>query len=263
MYKLEQMILTGVVCITVAATPTLAQTSKTPVKPAAPAKQVVATKPKTAVKPASAPITLKTEMDSLSAAIGVSFSNSVMSQGISNLNTGILTQTISAALEGGKTLLSPEDANGFLQTYFEKLAAVKQKEMEEKGAVVRVEGEKFLEENKKKAGVITTESGLQYEIIKAGEGAKPTSADKVRTHYHGTLIDGTVFDSSVDRGEPIEFPVNGVIRGWTEALQLMPVGSKWKLFIPYDLAYGERGAGGQIPPYSALIFEVELLDIVK
>jgi FKBP-type peptidyl-prolyl cis-trans isomerase FklB len=109
--------------------------------------------------------------------------------------------------------------------------------------------------------VITLPSGLQYEIMKTGEGPKPTLEDKVTTHYHGTLIDGTVFDSSVDRGEPASFPVNGVIKGWTEALQLMPVGSKWKLFVPYDLAYGERGTGPQIGPYTTLIFEVELISI--
>ncbi|HEV7380236.1 MAG TPA: FKBP-type peptidyl-prolyl cis-trans isomerase [Dyadobacter sp.] len=262
MYKLEKLILTGVVCGFVAATPSFAQTTKQPAKPATPVKKT-ATTAKPAAKPAPAPVALKTQMDSLSAAIGVSFANSVASQGIGNLNNAVLTKTINAALNGEKTVLSPEAANSFLQTYFEKIASVKQKEMEEKGAVVRVEGEKFLEENKKRTGVVTTESGLQYEIIKAGEGAKPTATDKVKTHYHGTLTNGTVFDSSVDRGEPIEFPVNGVIKGWTEALQLMPVGSKWKLFIPYDLAYGERGAGGQIPPYSALIFDVELLDIVK
>jgi FKBP-type peptidyl-prolyl cis-trans isomerase FklB len=149
-----------------------------------------------------------------------------------------------------------EQANEFISNYF-------QKAMEEKGAVVRVEGEKFLEENKKKAGVTTTASGLQYEVIKTGDGPKPTATDKVKTHYHGTLTNGTVFDSSVDRGEPVEFPVNGVIKGWTEALQLMPVGSKWKLFVPYSLAYGERAAGPQIPAYSAFVFEVELLEIVK
>lgn len=124
------------------------------------------------------------------------------------------------------------------------------------------QGEAYLAENAKRDGVTVTESGLQYEVITEGSGAKPGHTDTVRTHYHGTLIDGTVFDSSVQRGEPAEFPVNGVIAGWTEALQLMPTGSKWRLHIPYQLAYGERGAGGAIGPYSALVFEVELLDIL-
>lgn len=120
----------------------------------------------------------------------------------------------------------------------------------------------FLEENKKAAGVHTTESGLQYEILTEGTGAKPTAESTVRVHYTGSLIDGTVFDSSVKRGTPAEFPVNGVIKGWTEALQMMPVGSKWRLTIPSNLAYGERGAGASIPPFATLIFEVELLDIL-
>ena len=127
----------------------------------------------------------------------------------------------------------------------------------------KLQGKKFLEENGKRSSVVTLASGLQYEIVAEGNGPKPGPADKVKTHYHGTLINGEVFDSSVERGEPFEFPVNGVIKGWTEALQLMPVGSKWKLYIPYDLAYGERGAGAQIGPFSTLIFEVELIDIVK
>jgi FKBP-type peptidyl-prolyl cis-trans isomerase FklB len=122
-------------------------------------------------------------------------------------------------------------------------------------------GEKFLAANAKKKGVVVLPSGLQYKIIKEGGWVKPTKENVVVTHYHGTLINGTVFDSSVDRGKPISFPVSGVIAGWTEALQLMPIGAKWKLFIPYQLAYGERGAGASIKPYSALIFEVELLEI--
>lgn len=123
-------------------------------------------------------------------------------------------------------------------------------------------GELFLAENAKRDGITVTASGLQYEVITAGSGEKPTATSRVKTHYHGTLIDGTVFDSSVNRGQPIDFPVNGVIAGWTEALQLMPVGSKWRLYIPQELAYGERGAGDSIAPYSALIFDVELLAIV-
>jgi FKBP-type peptidyl-prolyl cis-trans isomerase FklB len=123
-------------------------------------------------------------------------------------------------------------------------------------------GAAFLAENAKKEGVKTTASGLQYEVIKAGDGPKPKATDEVKVHYHGTLIDGKVFDSSVDRGEPTEFPLNRVIPGWTEGVQLMPKGAKYRFFIPYDLAYGERGAGADIKPYSALIFEVELLDIL-
>lgn len=123
-------------------------------------------------------------------------------------------------------------------------------------------GQLFLEQNAKKDGIVVTASGLQYEILTAGSGEVPTAKSKVKTHYHGTLIDGTVFDSSYDRGQPIDFPVGGVIAGWTEALQLMPVGSKWRLYIPHNLAYGPRGAGGSIPPFSALVFDVELLEIV-
>ena len=135
---------------------------------------------------------------------------------------------------------------------------------EEAGNAKRLaaEGEAYLAENTKRDGVTVTASGLQYEVITEGSGARPTRDDTVRTHYHGTLIDGTVFDSSVQRGQPAEFPVGGVIAGWTEALQLMPVGSKWRLHVPYQLAYGERGASGAIGPYSALVFEVELLDIL-
>ncbi|MEG9486976.1 FKBP-type peptidyl-prolyl cis-trans isomerase [Mannheimia indoligenes] len=127
---------------------------------------------------------------------------------------------------------------------------------------IDAENKAFLEENKKAKGVVVTESGLQYEILTEGTGEKPTASSTVRVHYTGSLIDGTVFDSSVKRGQPAEFPVGGVIRGWTEALQLMPVGSKWRLTIPQELAYGERGAGASIPPFATLIFEVELLDIL-
>lgn len=252
MYKLEKTILAALAFGVLATAEGTAQTIKKTTKPAATVKKSAATP----LKATTTPVVLKTQADSLSAAIGVSFANSLSSQGINSINTELLTKTITSALKGEKTAFAPEDANMFIQGYFQKL-------MEEKGAVVRVEGEKFLEENKKKQGVVTTESGLQYQIIKTGEGAKPAATDKVKTHYHGTLTNGTVFDSSVDRGEPVEFPVNGVIKGWTEALQLMPVGSKWKLFIPYQLAYGERAAGPQIPAYSALVFEVELLEIVK
>lgn len=149
-----------------------------------------------------------------------------------------------------------------MQEAFEEINNRMQAKQAEQAKGLAVEGEAFLAENAKKAGIVTTASGLQYEVITQGTGEKPTATSKVKTHYHGTLIDGTVFDSSVDRGQPIDFPVNGVIAGWTEALQLMPVGSKYRLYIPYQLAYGERGAGASIKPFSALIFDVELIDIV-
>ena len=153
-------------------------------------------------------------------------------------------------------LMNAEEATEWLNKTMEAKEA-------EKNKALSAEGEAFLAENAKREGVFVTESGLQYEVITMGEGEKPTAESTVKVHYHGTLIDGTVFDSSVQRGEPIEFPLGGVIKGWTEGLQLMPVGSKFILYIPYQLAYGERGAGELIAPYSALIFEVELLDIVK
>jgi FKBP-type peptidyl-prolyl cis-trans isomerase FklB len=153
-------------------------------------------------------------------------------------------------------------SNEQMQDAFQEINTRMQAQEAEQSKDLAGAGEAFLAENAKKDGITVTASGLQYEVITQGTGAVPTATSKVKTHYHGTLIDGTVFDSSVNRGQPIDFPVNGVIAGWTEALQLMPVGSKWRLYIPYTLAYGERGAGASIKPYSALIFDVELIDIV-
>ncbi len=153
-------------------------------------------------------------------------------------------------------------SNEQMQAAFGEVNERMQAKEAEQSKTLAAAGEAFLAENAKKAGITVTASGLQYEVITQGSGAIPTKTSKVKTHYHGTLIDGTVFDSSVNRGQPIDFPVGGVIAGWTEALQLMPVGSKWRLYIPHNLAYGERGAGASIKPYSALIFDVELLDIV-
>ena len=149
-----------------------------------------------------------------------------------------------------------------LDAAFREISEVMQAKQAEASKGQTEAGEAFLAENAKKDGVVVLESGLQYEVLTAGEGEKPVAASTVRTHYHGTLLDGTVFDSSYDRGEPAEFPVNGVIAGWTEALQLMPVGSKWRLTVPYGLAYGEQGAGGAIGPFATLVFDVELLAIV-
>ncbi len=154
--------------------------------------------------------------------------------------------------------VSADDINAAFTVIQEQVEEQKKQEAETLGG----EGAQFLKENAEKDGVVVLESGLQYTVLVEGDGAKPADSSTVRTHYHGTLIDGTIFDSSVDRGVPAEFPVNGVIAGWTEALQLMPVGSKWRLYVPYNLAYGERGAGGKIGPYSTLIFDVELIDIL-
>jgi len=169
-----------------------------------------------------------------------------------------VAQGVMDALNGKAMTISNAD----MQAAFEEINKRMQAKQAELGKLQAAEGEAFLAENAKKAGIVVTASGLQYEVITQGTGAIPTATSKVKTHYHGTLIDGTVFDSSVKRGQPIDFPVNGVIAGWTEALQLMPVGSKWRLYIPHNLAYGERGAGASIAPYSALIFDVELIDII-
>jgi len=193
-------------------------------------------------------------MSKISYALGMNLAQNLKASGIETIEYAEFTKGLEAAFEGKETQMSADEANQTLQQFFGELQA--------KQAEVAIQaGKDFLAENAKKEGVVTLESGLQYEIMTEGNGDKPAATDQVECHYHGTLIDGTVFDSSVQRGEPATFPVNGVIQGWVEALQLMPVGSKWRLFIPSDLAYGERGAGQQIGPHTTLIFEVELLAI--
>lgn len=194
-------------------------------------------------------------MDKVSYALGLSIGNNFMSSGIKNVNFESFLKGMQDAINGAPAELSYEEAQQLLNDYFGKL-------QDEKLDLNLKAGEEFLAINKNKPGVVTLPSGLQYEILKKGEGAIPTAGDQVKCHYHGTLIDGTVFDSSVERGQPATFGVNQVIPGWVEALQLMPVGSKWKLFIPSNLAYGKSGAGQTIEPNSTLVFEVEVLDIV-
>lgn len=179
------------------------------------------------------------------------------------LDVAILVQGLQDTLAGRPTKLTEEQANEVKQGFMQKLQARAVEERTAQAAANRSEGEAFLAENKNKPGVRTTESGLQYQVITEGRGAKPAATDRVRVHYTGTLLDGTQFDSSVDRGTPAEFALNGVIPGWTEALQLMSVGSKYKLFIPSELAYGENGTPGPIGPNATLIFEVELLEILE
>jgi len=221
-------------------------------------KPVTKTVAKPATKTASkqaAPVTLKTSLDSMSYAIGCSIAQFYKQQGISDFNSYLVSKGISDATNQ-KPLMTEEQINMSITNYLQKIKA-------EKSAGNKKIGKEFLDANSKKTGVTTLPSGLQYMVVTEGTGPKPTLTDKVKCHYHGTLIDGTIFDSSVQRGQPIDFPVNGVIKGWTEALQLMPVGSKWKLFIPSDLAYGDNQAGPSILPGSTLIFDVELIEIVK
>ncbi len=194
-------------------------------------------------------------MDKLSYALGISLGFNLKNSGFDTIDYPKFAKGIEDAIEGNKTEISQEEAQAIINQHFEELQQKLHK------ANIEV-GKDFLAENAKREKVVTTASGLQYEIIKKGDGAIPKATDSVTVHYHGTLLNGEVFDSSVQRGEPTTFGVTQVIQGWVEALQLMPAGSKWKLFIPHDLAYGAQGAGPSIAPYSTLIFEVELLEIV-
>lgn len=190
--------------------------------------------------------------------IGRQMGDQLTDSPIKGLVIDAVLEGLADALNGVASPVSPEA----LQQAFEEMQGRLQARQAEQAQAAAAEGECFLAENAQRPEVTVTGSGLQYEVLVSGEGSCPGAQSRVRTHYHGTLIDGTVFDSSVERGQPAEFPVNGVIAGWTEALQMMPVGSKWRLYLPHQLAYGARGAGGAIGPYAALVFEVELLAIL-
>ncbi len=200
---------------------------------------------------------LKTEKDSASYALGISVGQSLEAQNLSNINTELFLKGLKEITEKKKVQLTDAQVMNIITAY-----AAKMHELRTQANIAA--GKKFLEANGKRPGVVTLPDGLEYEVLKAGtDTIKPTLADKVTCHYHGTLIDGTVFDSSVDRGEPVTFPLNGVIKGWQEALQLMTVGSKWKIYLPSDLAYGNKGAGEKIGPGATLVFTVELLGVQK
>jgi|SRR5690606_37824747 FKBP-type peptidyl-prolyl cis-trans isomerase FklB len=194
-------------------------------------------------------------MDKLSYALGMSMASNLMNSGLKQLDVESFVKAFTDIMNNTTPSMSPREANQVIQDYFTSI----QDEMLRKNLDA---GRAFLEENAKKEQVVSLPSGLQYEVLVEGTGEKPKASDKVKCHYHGSLIDGTVFDSSVERGQPAVFGVNQVIKGWVEALQLMSVGSKWRLFIPSNLAYGEQGAGGSIEPNSTLVFDVELLEIV-
>jgi FKBP-type peptidyl-prolyl cis-trans isomerase FklB len=244
--------------------------ASSPTTPPAAAKPATAAKPAQtpAAKPgaaaaarAQAPLTLKTQKEKASYAIGMNIGKNLKRDSV-EIDTAMFYRALKDALAGNKLLLTDEEAKTALMTLQTEVRA--KEEAKTKAAAVenKKTGDAFLAANKSKEGVVTLPSGLQYKILKAGTGPKPAAEDTVLCHYRGTLIDNTEFDSSYKRGEPLKIPVGGVIKGWTEAIQLMPVGSKWQLFIPSDLAYGERGApGSPIGPNSTLVFEVELISI--
>lgn len=244
---MKKIIVTLAICTTSGIL--LAQTAK---KPAATGAKTTSAS-KTTVGASSGAI--KSPLDSFSYAVGLSIANFYKTQGVRNINNALVMKAISDA-KNGKPLMNESQMNSCIVGYMQNVRSA--------GAVeAKKAGEAFLAENKKKPGIVALPSGLQYQVLKEGNGPKPTLNDQVKVHYTGRLIDGQVFESSVDKGEPIVLGVGNVIRGWTEALQMMPVGSKWTLFIPSDLAYGDNQAGPQIKPGSTLVFDVELLEIVK
>ncbi len=202
-------------------------------------------------------------MDKLSYALGHNIGHQLMDMGLeTSLNIDDFAAAIRDLFTGKQPQMSPDEARVVLDRFFTEMEQLQQAEAAERGKAAKSEGEAFLAENAKRQGVFCTRSGLQYEILNEGDGPRPTADDTVRCHYEGTLIDGTVFDSSYRRNQPAEFGLRQVIAGWTEGVQMMKVGAKYKFYIPYQLGYGEHGAGNSIPPYAALIFTVELLAIV-
>ena len=202
-------------------------------------------------------------MDKLSYAMGLNIGLQLKQMGLGNrLEVKDFGDAVNDILQGNAMKLDPDEANSLLNNFFTELEKEQNAKNAEAGKAAKSEGEKFLAENAKKPGVMVTASGLQYEVLNEGSGRSPKATDVVRCHYHGTLIDGTVFDSSYQRNQPADFGLNQVIAGWTEGVQLMKEGAKYRFYLPYNLAYGEHGAGSSIPPYAALIFDVELLKVL-
>lgn len=200
-------------------------------------------------------------MDKLSYALGLSIGRQLSQMGVAELNAGDFAQAVKDMIDGKESQIPTNEAQQLLGEYFRQQEEKQRAEAAEKYKGAKSEGEKYLAENSKKDGVITLPSGLQYLVLKEGNGKSPKATDNVVCHYEGMLVDGTMFDSSIQRGEPATFPLNGVIAGWTEGLQLMKEGAKYRFFIPYQLGYGERGAGASIPPFASLIFDVELIEV--
>lgn len=201
-------------------------------------------------------------MDKVSYALGLGIGQQLSDMGAKGLNIDDFSQAIKDVIAGTKPQISNEEAQSLVQTFFQEQEAKQRAAAAEKGKVAMTEGQNFLNENAKKEGVITLPSGLQYQVLSEGTGKKPKATDQVKCHYEGMLVDGTLFDSSIQRGEPATFGLNQVIAGWTEGLQLMKEGAKYRFFIPYHLGYGEHGAGSSIPPFATLIFDVELIEVI-
>lgn len=201
-------------------------------------------------------------MDKVSYALGLGIGQQLSDMGAKGLNIDDFSQAIKDVIAGTKPQISNEEAQSLVQTFFQEQEAKQRAAAAEKGKVAMAEGQNFLNENAKKEGVITLPSGLQYQVLSEGTGKKPKATDQVKCHYEGMLVDGTLFDSSIQREEPATFGLNQVIAGWTEGLQLMKEGAKYRFFIPYHLGYGEHGAGSSIPPFATLIFDVELIEVI-
>jgi FKBP-type peptidyl-prolyl cis-trans isomerase len=244
-----------------AAKPQSTPAAKSSQAPAAGAQKAPAAKPGQSVKPTSQrPLVLKTDKDKVSYALGMNLGTNLHRDSI-DIDTAIFLRALKDTLAGGKTLLTESETRAALTQLQTEVRGKQMEKMKLAGEANKKEGDSFLTANKTKEGIVTLPSGLEYKILTQGTGPKPAATDTVVCNYRGTLINGTEFDSSYKRGQPAIFPVSGVIKGWTEALQLMPVGSKWQLFLPAELAYGERGPSPEIGPNSTLVFEVELLSI--
>ncbi len=231
-------------------------------KPSSPANSGTAASTQKSPAASSSAAALPTQKDKLSYAIGMNVGSGLRRDGV-DVDPNLVARGLQDVMAGGKTLMTDEQAESFIVALRNQLREKAMAQREQEATTNKTEGDAFLAANKSKPGVVTLPSGLQYKVLKAGTGPKPTASDTVKCNYRGTLINGTEFDSSEKHGGPATFPVSGVIKGWTEALQLMPVGSKWQLFVPPDLAYGARGADDVIGPNATLIFEVELLSIEK
>ena len=201
-------------------------------------------------------------MDKISYALGLGIGHQLLQMGANELSIDDFSQAIKDVIGGAELKVNDTEAQQIVQDFFQKQEEKQRVAAAEKGKTAKVDGEKYLAENAQKEGVVTLPSGLQYKVLREGNGKKPKATYQVKCHYEGMLVDGTMFDSSVQRGEPATFPLNGVIAGWTEGLQLMQEGAKYRFFIPYQLGYGERGAGSSIPPFATLVFDVELIEVV-